>query len=74
MNNVGLKKPITVSQRATEPDGTMYDLVCGQGRIEAILELGGSEVPAIVIDASPEERQLMSLVENIARRNLRIPN
>jgi len=65
---VGLKKPITVSRRALEPDGTRYDLVCGQGRMEAMTALGQSTIPALVTDASREERYLMSLVENIARR------
>ena len=65
---VGLKKPITVSRRAIEPDGTRYDLVCGQGRMEAMTALGQSAIPALITEASREERYLMSLVENIARR------
>lgn len=65
---VGLKKPITVSRRALEPDGTRYDLVCGQGRMEAMTALGQNMIPALVTEASREERYLMSLVENIARR------
>ncbi len=68
INNVGLKKPITISRRGTEADGTKYDLVCGQGRLEALAALGAANVPAIVIDAPPQERHLMSLIENIARR------
>src|SRR5581483_6406860 len=31
---IGLKKPITVTRRSS-PDGPRYDLVCGQGRLEA---------------------------------------
>src|ERR1700674_2700514 len=65
---VGLKRPITVSRRSPDVDGTQYDLVCGQGRMEAMAGLGEKCVPAIVIDASREEQLLMSLVENIARR------
>jgi ParB family chromosome partitioning protein len=68
IDKVGLKKPITVARRDLETDGTRYDLVYGQGRLQAVDRLGDSRVPAIVIDASPEERYLMSLVENIARR------
>ena len=68
IETVGLKKPITVSRRALEPDGTRYDLVCGQGRLEAMTALGQSTIPALVTEASREERYLMSLVENIARR------
>jgi ParB family chromosome partitioning protein len=58
--HLGLKKPITVSRRATAPG---YDLVCGQGRLEAFIALGESEIPAIVIEASEEDCCLMSLVE-----------
>lgn len=68
IDQVGLKKPITVSERNEHADGTRYDLVCGQGRIEAFLALGQTTIPAIIIDAPREERFLMSLVENIARR------
>lgn len=65
---VGLKRPITVSRRELEPDGTRYDLVCGQGRMEACQALGATAVPAVVSDASREEQLVMSLVENFARR------
>jgi ParB family transcriptional regulator, chromosome partitioning protein len=65
---VGLKTPITVSQRERADDGTQYDLVCGQGRLEAFLALGQSNIPAVIINASREDQYLMSLVENIARR------
>lgn len=65
---VGLKKPITVSRRELGTDGTRYDLVCGQGRMEACLALGEITIPAVVIDATREDQFLMSLVENIARR------
>jgi ParB family chromosome partitioning protein len=63
--NLGLKKPITVSQR---PDDPGYDLICGQGRLEAFLALGQSQIPAIVVEASQEDCFVMSLVENLARR------
>jgi len=68
IDKVGLKKPITVARRELEADGTRYDLVYGQGRLQAVDKLGDSTVPAIVIEASIEDRYLMSLVENIARR------
>lgn len=66
---VGLKRPITVSPRE-EPDeaGHTYDLVCGQGRLEAHIELGQPTIKAVLIEASEADRYLMSLVENIARR------
>ena len=65
ITHLGLKKPITVAERH---DGSGYDLVCGQGRLEAFLALGESEIPAVVIDASHEDCFVMSLVENLARR------
>ena len=65
---VGLKNAITVCEREIQSDGTRYDLVCGQGRIQAFLVLGENTIPAILIDATPEDQYLMSLVENIARR------
>ena len=71
ISNLGLKRPITVARRTEPVDGKFYDLVCGQGRLEAFVALGQAEIPAIVKEASKEECFLMSLVENIARRQLR---
>jgi ParB family chromosome partitioning protein len=69
IKNLGLKKPIQVSLRTkTEEGGPGYDLVCGQGRIEAFQVLGYQEIPAVVVEVSKQERLLRSLVENIARR------
>jgi ParB family chromosome partitioning protein len=70
IGELGLKKPITVARRS-HSDGSHYDLVCGQGRLEAFIELGQSEIPAIIREASREECFLMSLVENVARRQIR---
>jgi len=70
IKNQGLKKPIQVSLRNISETGEAgYDLVCGQGRIEAYLALGYKEIPATVVEVPPEERLLRSLVENIARRH-----
>jgi len=70
ISQVGLKKPITVSRRPDAGDGQppLYDLVCGQRRLEAYVALGEKEIPAIVVAASKEDRLVMSLVENMARR------
>ena len=64
---IGLKRPITVSKH-DGPGGIRYDLVCGEGRLEAFQMLGQTEIPAVVIEASESECLVMSLVENIARR------
>ena len=69
ISKVGLKQPITVA-RANAGDGPPeYVLVCGQGRVEAFAALGQEEIPAIVIMAAEEDRMLMGLVENVARRH-----
>lgn len=63
--HLGLKKPITVSPKGK---GEGYNLVCGQGRLEAFIALGQTEIPAIVVEAGEEDCFVMSLVENLARR------
>lgn len=70
ISEIGLKKPITVARRDT-PEGPRYDLVCGQGRLEAFRNLGQREIPALVVDADSEDCLIMSLVENLARRQHR---
>jgi ParB family chromosome partitioning protein len=67
---IGLKRPITVARRSGS-EGNRYDLVCGQGRLEAYKSLGQREIPALVIDADEEDCMVMSLVENLARRQHR---
>lgn len=67
IETIGLKRPITVSKH-DGPGGPRYDLVCGEGRLEAFQMLGQTEIPAVVIEASESECLVMSLVENIARR------
>lgn len=69
IREVGLKKPITVvRRREADSEGKLYDLVCGQGRIEAFIALGETTIPAVITNASRDDQFLMSLVENIARR------
>jgi ParB family chromosome partitioning protein len=65
---LGLKKPITVARNGTEDGQARFRLVCGQGRLEAFKVLGQMEIPAIIIDGSEEDHLLMSLAENLARR------
>lgn len=66
--SVGLKRPITVSLREEPLGQALYDLVCGQGRLEAFQALGYKDIPAFVIEASEGDCMVMGLVENIARR------
>ena len=67
---LGLKRPITVTRRE-DTDGPRYDLVCGQGRLEAYQVLGQREIPALVVEADTEDCLVMSLGENLARRQHR---
>ncbi|MCP3054953.1 ParB N-terminal domain-containing protein [Aurantimonas sp. LRZ36] len=67
---VGLKRPITVTRR-DGPEGLHYDLVCGQGRLEAFQQLGQRDIPAFVIEADQQACLVKSLVENCARRQHR---
>lgn len=69
IQNLGLKKPIKISRRIVKSgEEPGYDLVCGQGRMEAFRILGFTEIPSIIVEVSKEDRLLMSLVENMARR------
>ncbi len=71
ISKVGLKKPITVSRSENGSENPSYELVCGQGRLEAFISLGEPKIPAIVVDVTEEDRLIMSLVENLARRQHR---
>lgn len=68
---IGLKKPITVTPRAG-PDGSdRYLLICGEGRMKAFRSLGEQTIPALVVTVSDENAFIMSLAENVARRQHR---
>jgi ParB family chromosome partitioning protein len=67
---LGLKRPITVKRKPNDGE-PRFDLVCGQGRLEAYQALGQREIPAIIVDATNEDSAIMSLVENCARRQHR---
>lgn len=71
ISKVGLKRPITVAPCHSGAAGKDYDLVCGQGRLEAFMACGQTHIPALVVDASEEDALIMSLVENMARRKHR---
>ena len=72
IRTIGLKKPITVTERHTEgEEEPSYLLVCGEGRLNAFRILGETHIPALVIDVNDEDAFIMSLAENIARRGYR---
>ena len=63
---LGLEKPITVTKR-DRPEGTRYDLVCGQGRLEAYKILGQREIPALIVEADSEDC-LESLIDRFVEQ------
>ena len=67
IRKVGLKQPIKVSRTRGADGKVAYNLVCGQGRMEAFLALEQTEIPAIVTDLSEEDSLVSGLVENVAR-------
>ncbi|MCE9591314.1 MAG: ParB N-terminal domain-containing protein [Planctomycetes bacterium] len=70
---LGLKKPITVTHAGGKYGGGKYDLVCGEGRLLAFRILGHTTIPARIQSVSAEDVLLMTLVENMARRQARTP-
>lgn len=68
IDKLGLKKPVLVALIDGRNGDARYSLVCGQGRLEAYIALGQKEIPAILVEGSKEELLLISLAENLARR------
>ena len=71
IRTIGLKKPITVTERDGADGTPAFLLVCGEGRLNAFRLLGETHIPALVIAVSDEDAFIMSLAENIARRGHR---
>lgn len=71
IEQVGLKRPITVRRTKPGQGDLPYALICGQGRLESCKYLGQQEIPALVLDVDEETGHLMSIVENVARRTPR---
>lgn len=68
---IGLKKPITVTRRTRSNGEPHYLLVCGEGRLNAFRLLGETRIPALIQQVDNEDAFIMSLAENIARRQYR---
>jgi ParB family chromosome partitioning protein len=66
ISEVGLYKPILVNRRNLDATG-LYDLICGEGRLLAHIELGKTHITADVWDIDERQAHLMTLGENIAR-------
>ena len=68
IGKLGLKKPVTLAVMEGTNGDTRYWLVCGQGRLEAYISLGAEEIPAAFVEGTKEELLVISLAENLARR------
>lgn len=66
--SVGLKRPITVAYGGADANGDWHEVLCGQGRLEALKALGETMIPCCVVEANQIDRFLITLTENIARR------
>jgi len=70
IDQVGQQKPIRVNDKFLQRSG-MYELICGEGRLLAQLQLGKTTVTAEVVSCTRNEAYLESLVENLARTSPR---
>ena len=61
----GILQPLSVRQR-----GDKYELIAGERRLRAAILAGLETVPCIVSEVSDRNSALLSLVENIQRRDL----
>lgn len=66
IDQLGLYQPIQVNKRNFAQTGK-YELICGQGRLEAHKQLGKTEIKCDVWDVDDRRAILMTLGENIAR-------
>lgn len=68
IRDVGLKRPVVLNTRYLEKTG-MYELVCGQGRIEAYKQIGKTEIPSLLVDVERSSALIMSIAENTTRNS-----
>lgn len=61
----GLLQPIVLRR-----DGERYQLVAGERRFRAAMQLNWTEVPAVVLQADDREMAELALIENLHRKDL----
>jgi ParB family chromosome partitioning protein len=66
ISELGLYNPICVNSRRLKKTGK-YDLVYGEGRLEAYRRLGKTHIEADVVNISEEQALLAGLAENLTR-------
>lgn len=62
----GILQPLTVRRRA----GGRFELIAGERRLRAAILCGLSEVPCLIMDITRESSCILSLIENLQRRDL----
>lgn len=62
----GILQPLTVRRRA----GGRFELIAGERRLRAAILCGLSEVPCLIMDITRESSCVLSLIENLQRRDL----
>lgn len=70
IKEIGLRMPIQVRELPRRKDGYKYELIVGQGRMQAFKELRKDSIPAIVVDVPEGEIVGRFLAENVMRRRL----
>ena len=65
IRSYGILNPLTVRER-----NGRYELIAGERRLRATKLAGLREVPCIIIEVSMEDAGLISMVENLQRRDL----
>lgn len=62
----GILQPLSVRRKG----GGRYELIAGERRLRAAMICGLPEVPCLVMDVGREDSCLLSLIENVQRRDL----
>ena len=61
----GILQPLVVTK-----DGDKYELIAGERRFQAAKRLGLTTVPAVIRDASEQQKLELAIIENVQRHNL----
>ena len=68
IRSAGLLQPIVV--RPIVGEKSVYELIAGERRLRACKQLGWSEIPAIVMNATDQDAGIWALIENVHRSDL----
>jgi len=63
----GLIQPVVVREKDNE-----YEIIAGERRYRAMMMIGYTEVPVLVVDVEDEAMAALALIENIQRENLSV--